>query len=64
MRGLDELLYRFLRRSPLPAGLKPRVMAHPVLAPGFLMCILHLLEYRVMAPEPALGNEGWAGYSE
>ena len=62
MRGSDELLYRFLRRSQLPNCLKPRVMAHPMLAPGFLKWVLHLLEYRVMAPEPALGNEGWVGY--
>lgn len=39
VRGLDGLLYRFLRRSQLPRCLQPRVMAYPALAPGFLVWV-------------------------
>lgn len=54
VRGLDGLLYRFLRRSQLPSCLQPRIMAYPALAPGFLVWVPQWLEHRVTAPEP-----GW-----
>ena len=54
VRGLDGLLYRFLRRSQLPSCLQPRIMAYPALAPGFLVWVPQWLEHRMTAPEP-----GW-----